>query len=128
MNRPYVTGIILALAICTNASATALKITDDDAAADRAETLTREYKLSGNPIECLDFETTDQGKQYLVQVRENHTPECGGDPDVAPTVFFLKIRKSDGHALIQNYLTGQFVPLRKPKHKQPPHHTNTDQH
>lgn len=106
----------LALVTCTAAQAKRLAVPNEDAATLKASALIKKYELTSDRIECLDFQITDEGKDFLVQVRENHTPECGGDPKYAPTLFFMKIRKSDGRALTDDYDAESFQPLRKPKH------------
>ncbi|QDQ84034.1 hypothetical protein [Paraburkholderia megapolitana] len=106
----------LALIACTAAQAKRLAVPDENAATLKASALIEKYELTSDKIECLDFQITDEGKDFLIQVRENHTPACGGDPNFAPTLFFMKIRKSDGRALTDDYDAETFQPLRKPKH------------
>ena len=104
---------VISLAIFMNASAKPLTVADDDRAAERAEALTSKYQLTTDKIDCLDFEMSDERSYFLVRVRENHTPECGGDPSVSPTLFFLKIRKSDGRTLTNAYDGVRFVRLKR---------------
>ncbi|MEQ5838092.1 hypothetical protein N0A02_01385 [Paraburkholderia acidicola] len=104
---------VIALSICTHASAKPVAVPDEDRAAARAETLTGKYQLTTDKIDCLEFETSDERSYFLVRVRENHTQECGGDPNVSPTLFFLKIRKSDGRALTNAYDGVHFVRLKR---------------
>lgn len=96
---------------CAQVKATA--ITDDDAAAVRAAAITTEYHLTSIKTECLYFDTVDKKSSYLVRVRERHSKECGGDPETSNTVFFMKLRKRDGHATTTAYNNeGEFQELR----------------
>lgn len=57
------------------------------------------FKLSSRKRECLLVTTWENDEQTItVEVRENHTPECGGDPETAPRLFTLEIHKSTGRA------------------------------
>jgi hypothetical protein len=88
-------------------------IKDDDAAAVRAAAVTDEYRLTSIKTTCLYFDTVDKGKAYLVRVREKHSKECGGDPETSNTVFFMKLRKRDGHATTTAYnVNGKFQELK----------------
>jgi len=49
-----------------------------------------------------------------VRVREKHTDACGGEPDVSPVLFFLKLRKRDGHAVTTAY-DGEHYRALKPQ-------------
>lgn len=104
---------IIALAVAAHVYAKPLAVSNDDSAADRAVAITKKYQLTQDNIECLQFETFNKGAYYLVRVREIHPKACGGMPDVSPTLFFLKIRKSDGHALTNVYDGEHFVPPRR---------------
>jgi hypothetical protein len=96
---------------CAQAGTPAIK-NDNDAAA-RAATLTHRYQLTSIPTQCLYFDTDDEGADYLVRVREKHSRECGGDPETSPTVFFMRLRKTDGHATTTAYgVDGAFQELK----------------
>ena len=86
-----------------------------DAAARMAARITQDYGLSTDKTECLLFDTADKGDYFLVRVREKHTDTCGGEPDVSPVLFFLKLRKRDGHAVTTAYDGEHYRPL-KPQH------------
>jgi len=101
--------VLVATAACGQAS----PVKDDNAAAERAAAITSQYHLTQIKTKCLFFDTADEGKDWLVRVRENHSKECGGFPGSEPTIFYLKIRKSDGHATTNAYsYQGQFEELR----------------
>jgi hypothetical protein len=88
-------------------------IKGDDAAAVQAAAITSEYQLTTIKTTCLYFDTVDKGKAYLVRVREKHSKECGGDPETSNTVFFMKLRKRDGHATTTAYnVNGKFQELK----------------
>jgi hypothetical protein len=90
-------------------------IRNDGDAAVRAATITRQYHLTTLKTACLYFDTDDEGTYYLVRVREKHSRACGGDPDTSPTVFFMKLRKRDGHVTTTAYnVDGNFQRLKPP--------------
>lgn len=104
---------IALLASCASALAKPLAVPDDGAAAVWASRLVSKYQLTTDKIDCLFFDTFDRGASFDVRVRENHSPKCGGMVDTSPTLFFIKIRKSDGRALTNAYDSARFVPLRR---------------
>lgn len=90
-------------------------VTDDDAAAVRAAAITSEYRLTSIKTTCLYFDTDDKRTEYLIRVREKHSKTCGGDPETSNTVFFMKLRKRDGHATTTAYnVNGKFQALKSP--------------
>lgn len=111
MNR-WTVAVALLVA-CGSACAKPLAVPDDNAAALRASKLVTEYRLTTDKTECLFFDTFDLGKSFEVRVRENHSPECGGSTNTSPALFFMRIRKSDGHAVTNAYDGEHFLPLRK---------------
>src|SRR3989344_4001185 len=57
------------------------------------------FKLSSRKRECLLISVWGNDTRMLtVEVRENHTPECGGDPETSPRLFALEIHKNTGKA------------------------------
>src|SRR3989344_5946634 len=57
------------------------------------------FKLSSRKRECLLVSVWGNDTRMLtVEVRENHTPECGGDPETSPRLFALEIHKNTGKA------------------------------
>lgn len=76
-----------------------------------ASQLVEKYRLTTNRLECLTFETDNRNTFYLVRVREYHKPKCGGDPETAPTLFFMKIRKKDGKATTDAYDGDEYIPI-----------------
>jgi hypothetical protein len=112
--RKLLLWLLCACAIGTScAQGKRIAIADDDAAAERAAAITSEYRLTSIKTECLYFDTVDKKSNYLVRVREKHSKECGGDPETSNTVFFMKLRKRDGHATTTAYNNeGKFQELR----------------
>lgn len=111
MNRTILllSGVLFSTLACAQSH----PVKDDDEAAVRAAALTTQYHLTTIKTECLYFDTKDEGKDYLVQVREKHSQECGGAPETSPTSFFIRLRKSDGHATTTAYnLDGNFEELK----------------
>lgn len=102
---------LTATTACAMAGTPAIK--NGDAAAVRAAAITRQFHLTTIPTPCLYFDTRNEASDYLVRVREKHSKECGGDPNTSPTVFFMKLRKSDGHASTTAYnVDGIFQELK----------------
>ncbi len=83
-------------------------------AATRAADVTQDCSLCTKTTECLLFDTFDEGNYFLVRVREKYTAACGGPPGVSPSLFFMKIRKHDGHILTTAY-DGQHYRSVKPR-------------
>ncbi len=104
--------IIFALLACNVAWASGRVSTADDAAV-RAAGITQKYSLSKDNTECLYFDTADKGSYWLIRVRENHTDACGGDPEVSPVLFFMKMRKRDGYTTTTAYDGERYRPLRQ---------------
>ncbi|MDR3098399.1 MAG: hypothetical protein LBV73_15170 [Paraburkholderia sp.] len=108
---------VAALAVSCYAWAGQDAVRSGDEAATKAAEITQTYALSKNKTECLLFDTADKGRYFLIRVRENHTEACGGEVDVSPVLFFLKIRKRDGHAVTTAYDSEHYEPLRRPSSK-----------
>lgn len=105
-----------ALFLSCYAWASGRAVVTDSEAATKAADITRDYGLSKDKTECLLFDTADKGSYFLVRVRENHTEACGGVPGVSPALFYLKIRKRDGHTVTTAYDSEHYRPLG-PRHK-----------
>lgn len=79
------------------------------------------YKLSPIPLKCATYQSDDDdGKSgpYRVSFYENHTPECGGEPDIAPRLFTIIVTskgrmKTDAYG--EDMATGKYRPLKCPK-------------
>lgn len=60
----------------------------------------RQHQLTPLSTDCLSMsfvDNSDDPESDLIEVRENrNNPACGGDPETAPHLFFLKANKADG--------------------------------
>ena len=62
------------------------------------------FKLTERKHECLLVTTWENNENTLtVEIRENHTPECGGDPETAPRLFTLQIDKKTPNVYSDRY-------------------------
>lgn len=111
MHRAFISA---ALFLFTQACAAQSPVMDGNEAATRAAEITSAHSLSKDKTECLLFDTANKSAYFLVRVRENHNDSCGGAPGVSPTLFFLKIRKSDGSATTTAYDGEHYLPLKPP--------------
>ncbi|NIF79669.1 hypothetical protein F3J20_20125 [Paraburkholderia sp. Cy-641] len=111
--RPLALSLLLTAA---HATASARAITTADEAADKAASVTQTHHLSTHTTQCLLFDVSDSKRYFIVGVHEKHSRECGGDPDTAPALFFMKIRKRDGY-IVTNRSDGEhFKPLTPNTH------------
>ncbi|CAJ0770294.1 hypothetical protein R8510_00453 [Ralstonia chuxiongensis] len=82
-------------------------------AVDLARAAIEKYKLTTLPQECLSFLVDRADDTHnSVEVRENHTPACGGDPNTAPRVVTLLIDKNTGALQKDDPASGEYVPLK----------------
>jgi hypothetical protein len=79
--------------------------------------------LSNLDDKCLAYQFDGDGVKdaFVVEVRESHRdPQCGGDPQVSPRLFTIRIVKSTGEMLTDaGSQSGQFRTLsrqRDPTH------------
>lgn len=73
-------------------------VKSEEAAISLVEKAVQVYKLTPLAIECLSIEMFSQSADsgYLVDVREKHTQQCGGDPMVSPRLFSIQVHPN-GH-------------------------------
>ncbi|WP_296229355.1 hypothetical protein [Ralstonia sp. UBA689] len=91
----------------------ALSEAEQAKAADIARAAILKYKLTSLSPECLSFlADQEDATHYSVEVLENHTPACGGDPNTAPRVVTLLIDKNTGALQKDDPATGDYVPLK----------------
>ena len=62
----------------------------------RAAAANHTHQLTSLRLECLSLIASDAKGFFDVDVRERHTPACGGDPLTGPRLFTVRIRKRDG--------------------------------
>ena len=95
------------------ASAPAVSEADQAKAIDLARAAIQKYKLTSLSPECLSFLVDQQDATHnSVEVLENHTPACGGDPNTAPHVVTLLIDKNTGELQKDDPVNGDYVPLK----------------
>lgn len=95
------------------ANAPALSEAEQAKATDIARAAIAKYKLTSLSPECLSFLADQQDDtHYSVEVLENHTPTCGGDPNTAPRVVTLLIDKNTGALQKDDPASGDYVPLK----------------
>lgn len=61
-------------------------------------TLTRDHIYAKRiSLDCVTFDTEEKSDVYFQFVlRENHTPNCGGDPDTTPVVDRYRVYRASG--------------------------------
>lgn len=102
-----------AAASASTPTAPALSEAEQAKAADIARTAIQKYKLTSLSLECLSFlADQEDATHYSVEVLENHTPACGGDPNTAPRVVTLLIDKNTGELQKDDPVNGDYVPLK----------------
>lgn len=95
------------------ASTPELSEAEQSKAADIARAAIEKYKLTSLSPECLSFMAgLEDDTHYNVEVLENHTPACGGDPNTAPHVVTLLIDKNTGALQKDDPANGDYVPLK----------------
>lgn len=95
------------------ASAPAVSEAEQAKAVDLARAAIEKYKLTALSQECLSFVVDRADDTHnSVEVLENHTPACGGDPNTAPRVVTLLIDKNTGALQKDDPASGEYVPLK----------------
>ncbi|OCS44478.1 hypothetical protein [Ralstonia pickettii] len=95
------------------ASAPAVSEAEQAKAVDLARAAIEKYKLTTLSQECLSFLVDRADDTHnSVEVLENHTPACGGDPNTAPRVVTLLIDKNTGALQKDDPASGEYVPLK----------------
>jgi len=95
------------------ASAPAVSDAEQAKAVDLARLAIEKYKLTGLAPECLSFLVDRADDTHnSVEVLENHTQACGGDPNTAPHVVTLLIDKNTGALQKDDPASGEYVPLK----------------
>ena len=92
---------------------TAVSEAEQAKAVDLARAAIEKYKLTTLSQECLSFLVDRADDTHnSVEVLENHTPACGGDPNTAPRVVTLLIDKNTGALQKDDPASGEYVPLK----------------
>lgn len=69
--------------------------TEDDAIKLTIQAI-HKYQLTSLKDECFSTEVDDMKSYFDVTVREVHNKVCGGEPEVEPRMFNVRVRKRDG--------------------------------
>ena len=88
-------------------------IDSEDIAIATAKEAVQVYKLTSLTNECLNFEasTSPTKSGYVINVREKHSSECGGNPMVEPRLFSFQVSPT-GKLMTDAYTTDmKFEPL-----------------
>jgi hypothetical protein len=87
-------------------------VSSEAAAIDLAAHAVQTYRLTQFPLECLSFSADRDTKLpgYTVDVRKSSAEKCNGDPDIAPRLLSISIRK-DGQMTTDSYDHENFKPL-----------------
>ncbi|QUP52986.1 hypothetical protein GO998_04040 [Ralstonia syzygii] len=102
-----------ATASASTPAAPAVSDADQAKAIDLAVAAIRQYKLTSLPPDCLSFIVDQEDATHdSVEVLENHTPACGGDPNTAPRVVTLLIDRNTGALQSDKDSPGEFTPLK----------------
>jgi len=108
-----ISGFVLLLCSCVSFGA---PVTTTTQAVNKASAVINEYDLVSISKECLGYNINGKSKAYIVRVRKLNDKVCGGNPNVEPTLFFLKIMKINGQTTTTAYSTdGSFKPLSHQK-------------
>jgi hypothetical protein len=80
-----------------NATARTLLVANEDAAIKLISEVIQKHHLTSLRSDCLSFMPEEEGATtYSVEVHENHTPPCEGDPDTSPRLFSFKVDRTNG--------------------------------
>ncbi len=102
-----------ASAPATPATGATVSDADQAKAIDLAVAALQKYKLTSLSPDCLSFIVDQEDATHnSVEVLENHTPACGGDPATAPRVVTLLIDRNTGALQSDKDSPGAFTPLK----------------
>ncbi|WP_055326800.1 hypothetical protein [Ralstonia solanacearum] len=95
------------------AAPAAVSDADQAKAIDLAVAALQKYRLTSLSPDCLSFIVDQEDATHnSVEVLENHTPACGGDPATAPRVVTLLIDRNTGALQSDKDSPGAFTPLK----------------
>ena len=83
----FITTLLVFLSACTNVDAEQ----SNNKFIVKAKNTTKKYNLTTMPFSCLSFKLLSEkveGK-VIVDVREIHNADCGGDPKTSPRLFSI---------------------------------------
>ena len=86
-------------------------VTTTSTAKDAVGKLQDALKAKGKKVECLSFLEEVATKTHVeIEVRENHTPPCAGDPNVTPVLGRFRVEK-DGAIQTYDVVEDRWAPL-----------------
>jgi len=68
----------------------------------------RKKHMTNAKDECLTYDIDTESDAYVVNIRENHVAGCGGDPNVAPRLFSVRVDKKSRAMTTDNGTSGTF--------------------
>ncbi|AMP69479.1 hypothetical protein [Ralstonia solanacearum] len=113
--RPPAPASAPAAAAPASAPAAPAAVSDADQAKaiDLAVAALQKYRLTSLSPDCLSFIVDQEDATHnSVEVLENHTPACGGDPATTPRVVTLLIDRNTGALQSDKDSPGAFTPLK----------------
>lgn len=100
-----------ALYLLVSASAFAGQVKTDDEAFKLAIAAVHKYQLTTLDDDCVLVDTIEKLSYFDINLRERHTPSCGGDPETGPRLFNVRVRKRDGKMTSDAYDGTTFKPI-----------------
>jgi hypothetical protein len=101
-------------------SASAAPVTSESEATTLALTAIHKYHLTTLKDECGVADVTEHKSFFDIDVRERHTPACGGDPETKPRLFTIRVRKRDGRLTSDVYDGVTYQPVNRRHQAHPP--------
>lgn len=72
------------------------------------------YHLTTLRDECGVADVSEHKAYFDVDVREVHSPACGGAPETEPRLFTVRVRKRDGGLTSDVYDGATYQPVNRP--------------
>ena len=90
---------LLFLPACSNADSEQSKVYSltQSQFVTKEKNITKKFKLTKVKMSCLIFKKLDEkvANKVIVEVREKHNSECGGDPITSPRLFSIDFNESN---------------------------------
>ena len=100
-----------ALLLLASASAFSAAVRNKEEATKIAIAAIHTYHLTALNDECGVVTAREKPSYFDIEVRERHTPECGGTPETGPRLFTLRVRKQDGAVTSDVYDGATYRPV-----------------
>lgn len=101
----------LALSFAAACASAGTAVKSEAEAIQRVVGAIRTFELTTLSDQCWLMGVTERPARFDFEIRERHTPECGGDPLTKPRLFTVRIRKHDGRMTSDVYDSTTFRPL-----------------